>query len=538
MTKLPISKIRIRNFKAIRDSGVVEFTPLTVFIGDNGVGKSSLIEALETWQQIASNGLNEALVPWLSFESIWNKAAQAKRDPTAKVNQMYFEIRGHWKQSTYDAQTTVSKRLGSLEVSIADDVITIKNKLAGKRILKQIFSPPGSYEQDNNGTKEILPAALGDRSLLALEPVGLVSSWHFASVLPEVMGIPTAQKRTQGLVVLSKNGSNIADYLRDIARLDLANSTNVYTEIVAAMREVLPYASNLQPVSTDTIQRSLHLGLTESNFQIEGWMLSTGTMRALSILALLRHPYPPAVIFIEELEDGLSPRTLTMVAREICAAVKAGKTQVVISTQSPYLLDLVSLDQIVLVERENGEPIFKRPSAEKFREWGVNFTPGQLYAMGLIRGGETNGVEFKVAAIFNTHTSRKDPAMMENIIKGVAAFLNHENGGVLVIGVDNNSNIIGLGSDEFTAANSQRADADTYELFLRSKLSSALRIDDILGLLRIRFEVVGKTVCVIHIKASHRAVYWNDDLCVRVGNQSKKLNPRAASEYSRKRWPA
>ena len=40
----------IEDFKAISRSGAMTFTPLTVFIGNNGAGKSSLIEAMETYR--------------------------------------------------------------------------------------------------------------------------------------------------------------------------------------------------------------------------------------------------------------------------------------------------------------------------------------------------------------------------------------------------------------------------------------------------------------------------------------------------------
>lgn len=50
MSKPPILRdVTIRNFKAIRDSQRLKLTPLTVLIGNNGSGKSSLIEALETF---------------------------------------------------------------------------------------------------------------------------------------------------------------------------------------------------------------------------------------------------------------------------------------------------------------------------------------------------------------------------------------------------------------------------------------------------------------------------------------------------------
>ena len=75
---LAVRSFRLRNFKAVRDSGVVKFTPFTVLIGNNGSGKSSLIEGLETFQTIATQGLDEAIERWRGFEFIWNRAAPHK----------------------------------------------------------------------------------------------------------------------------------------------------------------------------------------------------------------------------------------------------------------------------------------------------------------------------------------------------------------------------------------------------------------------------------------------------------------------------
>ena len=51
-----LKTIRVRNFKAIRDTGVLKLSPLTVFIGNNGSGKSSVLEALETFQELPAQG--------------------------------------------------------------------------------------------------------------------------------------------------------------------------------------------------------------------------------------------------------------------------------------------------------------------------------------------------------------------------------------------------------------------------------------------------------------------------------------------------
>ena len=39
-SKLPLAGIQVKNFKAVQDSKVIRFTPLTVFIGNNGSGKT------------------------------------------------------------------------------------------------------------------------------------------------------------------------------------------------------------------------------------------------------------------------------------------------------------------------------------------------------------------------------------------------------------------------------------------------------------------------------------------------------------------
>jgi AAA15 family ATPase/GTPase len=65
--RLALQTARVKNFKAIQDSGEIKFTPLTVLIGSNGSGKSGLIEALETYQAIIGADLNGAFQRWRGF---------------------------------------------------------------------------------------------------------------------------------------------------------------------------------------------------------------------------------------------------------------------------------------------------------------------------------------------------------------------------------------------------------------------------------------------------------------------------------------
>ncbi len=201
---------------------------------------------------------------------------------------------------------------------------------------------------------------------------------------PERMGLPVPQQRTAGGVRLAKDGSNIADFLLDIRRQD----QNAFDGIVETMAYVLPYARDLQPSVTSELERKAWLQLTEADFKVPGWMLSTGTLRLLALLALLRHPKPPPLIVVEEIENGLDPRSIHLIVEEIRNAVLDGVTQVILTTHSPYLLDLLTLDHLVLVERDRqGQPIFRRPANDAgLTKWAENFAPGKLYTMGGLTG--------------------------------------------------------------------------------------------------------------------------------------------------------
>jgi len=63
-----LKSLRIKNFKAIRDSKAIRLTPLTVFIGNNGSGKSSIIEALETYKTIIETNIEPELEEWFLYD--------------------------------------------------------------------------------------------------------------------------------------------------------------------------------------------------------------------------------------------------------------------------------------------------------------------------------------------------------------------------------------------------------------------------------------------------------------------------------------
>lgn len=367
---MALQSVRVRNFKAIADSQTVRFGPLTVFIGHNGSGKSSLIEALETYQAIVADGLDVAMQRWLGIEHVRHLGAEARKRAGKALNAIAFDLSiGASLRKSTRIEMTVNNDAAANRMFIAHEKSQHAN---GWLIEKSIERVEGAHEPG----RSILSSALKEHGKVAAH----VRGWQFLTLQPERMGLPMPQQRTGGGVRLARDGGNIADYLLDIQRLD----AGALEGIVRTMAYVLPYARDLQPALTSELERKAYLQLTESNFKVPGWMLSTGTLRVLALLAVLRHPKPPPLIVIEEIENGLDPRSIHLLVEEIRNAVLNGVTQVVLTTHSPYLLDLLKLDQLVLVARDGkGEPRFHRPSGDaKLAEWVKEFAPGRLYTMG------------------------------------------------------------------------------------------------------------------------------------------------------------
>lgn len=67
-----IQKISITNFKAIQHCLNLPLQPFTAFIGNNGSGKSSVMEALRTLQLCLTTNLQEAFSIWGGLDKVRN----------------------------------------------------------------------------------------------------------------------------------------------------------------------------------------------------------------------------------------------------------------------------------------------------------------------------------------------------------------------------------------------------------------------------------------------------------------------------------
>ena len=380
MRKLPLRSFQLKNFKAVRDSKPVKFGPLTVFIGNNGSGKSSLIEGLETYCDVVIDGVDRAFEKWLGLKHVWNKAALQRKRSTkenreASGNLMTFQLAGTIERNAWKSILELGLDGTGGQPHIQQEIL----KLPFGRTYER--DSAGRCESFNDDTMERARKVEKTESAAPQDWTNQLRRWQFLRLNPEHMGRPTRVRSIGEFPTLDRDGTNIGQYLHSLRDANL----DAYDDLLNAMRFVLPYARDLQTNFTDSIERRAFLEMTEAEFKVPGWLLSTGTLRIVALLACLRHPNPPPLLVVEEIENGLDPRTMHLVVEEIRAAITAGTTQVILTTHSPYLLDL---SHIVVVERENGQPVFYRPDAEHLTDWSKSFSPGRLYTMGKLGGGQ------------------------------------------------------------------------------------------------------------------------------------------------------
>ena len=372
---------RLRRFKAIRDSGTVRLTPFTLLIGGNGSGKSSLIEGLQTCYELFFTGPTQAFSRWRGFEHVFHHGSQTMkkrmRGGTPAAHTIEFDLNGKLGKGGFKTE---------LEIEATGNFDRVFRA-------REIFTGPQKKPVEFKAPKE---TSLRDLNILGwkddISPTGAAFQssgryWQFLNFAPQGMGQPRARTRHPGQVRLAEDGANLAEFLFELGQ----QSPQILQGIIQTVASVLGYGSDLQAVQTSELERVVYLTLNERDFKVPGWLLSTGTLRLVALLAVLRHPNPPALLVVEELENGLDPRTIAVVLEAIREAVEENRTQVIVTTHSPHLLNLVLLKHIVLVERnEKGEPEFRRPADDAdVRRWAERFSPGDLYTMNEFKKNET-----------------------------------------------------------------------------------------------------------------------------------------------------
>lgn len=116
-------------------------------------------------------------------------------------------------------------------------------------------------------------------------------------------------------------------------------------------------------------------------------LTSDGSLRFFALVTLLNLPPEmlPDVLLLDEPELGLHPAAVALIGGMIEAL--AEERQVIVATQSPLLVDAFGLDEIFVLDLNEGRTEFRKLPPEDYRVWlEESFTPGELWQKNLLGG--------------------------------------------------------------------------------------------------------------------------------------------------------
>ena len=172
-----------------------------------------------------------------------------------------------------------------------------------------------------------------------------------------------------------------------------------------------------------------------------------------------------------------------------------------------------------------------------------NLDEGVIEIDELIAEGEHNGLEFKSTLRWDLNRSELSKDREQDILKAISAFNNGE-GGTLIIGVDDDQNVLGLDLDYSTFG---EGDKDDFELYLRSLINRTWGVEFATTSISIDFpRLGGSELCAIEVKRGMQPLYLEvrdrhgrkfERFYVRSGNSSQPFeSPSEIASYVAKRF--
>jgi len=153
---------------------------------------------------------------------------------------------------------------------------------------------------------------------------------------------------------------------------------------------------------------------------------------------------------------------------------------------------------------------------------------------------ESDKVEFKSSLRWDYKNQVASREVERAVIKTVAGFLNCDHSGTLVIGVNDQKQILGLDAD-YSTFKSVKRDRDGFEQTLRQILVNAVGEIIYAKCVKVTFcKLSDKELCLVRVAAAREPVFVHTEgvptMYVRMGNATRPLNAKDAVSYSSTRW--
>lgn len=358
-----IEQVIIENFRSIRHCALT-LGRQNILIGSNGVGKSNLLSFFKLVNSIYNQRLGTYTMDHGGIENLLyfgrkqSKYIEGLLD-FSNANAFFFKLTPNQTNKAY--------------IEYAGNYFNAKG-LDGKDYTKwDKMTWDGAVDEleisNKNSHAEYIKEYLDSFH---------VYHFHDTSETSAMKGLCNISDNTY----LREDGSNLAAFLYFLSE----KYPKEFKKIEGTVRSIAPYFErfDLKPERANEQYIQLEWKEKNSDMYLNAYNFSDGTIRFIALATLLMQPVPPPVILIDEPELGLHPAAINKLAALVRMA--SHKSQIIVSTQSPNFVDCFDPSDIITVDREDGQSVFKRLDEGKLEEWLKDYSIGDLWEKNVIGG--------------------------------------------------------------------------------------------------------------------------------------------------------
>jgi predicted ATPase len=419
-----ISEIRIQNFKSICDL-TIKLGRVTVLIGENGSGKSNILEAIAFASGAAANKLDNDLLYMRGVrvtDDMWMRCAFPVHDTTPGGNKdaqraMRFTVKGSTDEPVFECSVTtsrckedrsfngwkVSAPVWKAEVDEALQQIDFAEEI--KKALQNLKkSLPGaavtqlaeSGNDINSAIEEAFKLAVATARLRSMKRATLPENafglglTDFIIYAPENTTLRTPPPES-AIQPLGTKGEGLFKLLQSFTAPKFHERL---TEMKSRLRLFGWFDDFLGPDDATTSQAKLQIRdrwLDERNPVFDQRSANEGFLYLLFYFTLLMSWRTPRFFALDNVDNALNPKLCSELMTQIVDLAKKNNKQVICTTHNPAILDGLDLtdeDQRLYTVRRNsdGHTIVRRIRAPQPREGEMPVRLSEAFTRGIIGG--------------------------------------------------------------------------------------------------------------------------------------------------------
>ncbi len=393
-----LERIRLKNLLSFGPQAEeFELRPLNVLVGANGSGKSNFIEAIGLLQAAPTDLATPIRTGRGVADWIWQgdpKADSARLEAVVHPAGQEALRYGMEFAERYQGFAVIDERLEPLKPTRSSEEsipyirtgsqeleVLLRSKVSSRYVDQHGAVAEATYRLEN--TKSVLAQVRDaehhpELTGLAqhLERIRLYREWTFG----RNNVVRSLQKTDLPNTNLNEDNANLGLVLNRLSR-----DYKVRERLVEALRGLYQDVSDFHVnIEFNTVQ--VFVQEQGGRVTVPATRLSDGTIRYLSLLAILCDPDPPPLVCIEEPEIGLHPDILPGLVELLLEASE--RCQLVVTTHSEVLVDALTdhPECVVVCEKEKGQTQLRRLSTPDLKHWLDKYRLGELWSSGEIGG--------------------------------------------------------------------------------------------------------------------------------------------------------